>query len=438
MLRTLSTHSNSNLVDFSSNDYLSFSQSNILKQNLLNDLEQLSFGSKQDCDESPFGPPSSRLLDGNSKHHLNLEQQLTQFFRSESGLLFNSGFDANVGVWSCLPSKQDWIVFDSLIHASVHDGMRASRVPKHQRISFQHNNVQDLERKLCEIKQADQQVRQGKSAVWIGIETLYSMDGDLAPVKEMLQVVERSLPLGNGHMIVDEAHSTGLYGPQGRGVVCALGLANRITVRVHTFGKAMACSGGVVLASPTLRSYLINYARPLIYSTAMPRMNVLAIKQSFLMLERGQGDEAACHVHRLSTNLLNQLSTFLSSTSTPVALPDHVTNEQTLSSGVPANITKIQSNEPTSVATTLQPMVTTSPIIPLLTTKPHALSNYLIQQGFLIRPIAYPTVPKGQERIRICLHANNTFEQIEQLSECLKTWCLDQRNQTIDNVVSKL
>lgn len=183
------------LVDFSSNDYLSLGRSPLLRNNLLTALKALP---------SPYGPPSSRLLDGNSAHHLELEEQLARFFCAEQGLLFNSGFDANVGAWTVLPDKDDWIVYDELIHASVHDGMRASRVEKGKRRGFAHNSVADLERVLSDIVAQDKGVKAGERNVWVGVETLYSMDGDLAPLKEIVEVTERLLPKGNGHLVVDE------------------------------------------------------------------------------------------------------------------------------------------------------------------------------------------------------------------------------------------
>ena len=183
------------LVDFSSNDYLSFGRSTTLRSRFLSNLSKLP---------SPYGPPSSRLLDGNSSHHLDLEAQLTAFFRADSGLLFNSGFDANVGAWTTLPDKDDWIVYDELIHASVHDGMRASRVEPSKRRSFKHNSVEDLRRVLGEIVKLDSEVKSGARSVWVGVETLYSMDGDLSPLKDIVAATEQALPKGNGHLVVDE------------------------------------------------------------------------------------------------------------------------------------------------------------------------------------------------------------------------------------------
>ncbi|SCV73355.1 BQ2448_7281 [Microbotryum intermedium] len=423
------------LIDFSSNDYLSFGRSSLLRQNFLRAIQSFH--------PSPYGPSASRLLDGNSSMHLDFEGRLSTFFRSESALLFNSGFDANAGLWMCLPAQDDYIVYDEFIHASVHDGMKASRCPKQRRRAFRHNSVNDLRKILRAIVREDAQVEQGTKNVWIGVETLYSMDGDLAPLKEIVMAVEEELPKMNGHMVVDEAHSTGLYGPQGRGVVCALGLANRITVRLHTFGKAMACSGAVVLASSLIRSYMINYARPLIYSTAMPYMNVIAMREAIEMLDSGKGDlvswrmkladlrivlthqdntcelQAANQVHSLSTMLLNQLSAFLSPTSSPISLPPTLN----LSAPPPPPL------DPTTspVATTLVPLVATSPIIPLLTASPRRLSVHLIEHGFLVRPICYPTVPKGMERVRVCLHASNTTQEVRDLAATIQKWAYDER-----------
>ena len=185
------------LVDFSSNDYLSFSHSPLLKQKLLRSLLATP------PNESPYGPPSSRLLDGNTTQHLLLEDRLAAFFCGDAGLLFNSGFDANVGIWTCLPDKNDIVLYDKLIHASTHDGMRASRVPAKDRRSFEHNSVEDLERLLLDCCE-EEGVKEGLRSVWVTTETLFSMDGDLAPLKEIVECVERCLPRGNGHLVVDE------------------------------------------------------------------------------------------------------------------------------------------------------------------------------------------------------------------------------------------
>ncbi|BGP42769.1 hypothetical protein JCM10449v2_006781 [Rhodotorula kratochvilovae] len=396
MLRALDPFppTSTSLVDFSSNDYLSFSRSPLLRQKLTAALS--------DPKTSLYGPPSSRLLDGNTPLHASFEHRLASFFNAPSALLFNSGFDANAGLWACLPGPDDWIVHDELVHASMHDGMRASRVPKERRRAFGHNCVEELERALREIAERDERVKEGGSSVWVGVESLYSMDGDLAPLREMVECVERILPRGNGHMVVDEAHSTGLYGAKGRGLVSALGLDHRITVRVHTFGKAMACSGAAVLASPLIRNYLINYARPLIYSTVMTHLSALAVVKSVEMLEEGESEEPAMHVHSLASHLVSRLSSLLPPTS-PVSLPPHLLALSFSSTA---------------------PHPTTSPIIPLLTPSPRPLAAFLRARGFLVRPITYPTVPRGEERVRVCLHAGNTRRQVDGLCEAVAEWVM--------------
>jgi len=135
------------------------------------------------------------------------------------------------------------VVHDELIHASVHEGMRLSRARKC--VPFAHNSVVDLGRVLGELVEGDAALREGRRSVFVAVESLYSMDGDLAPLKQIVETVERVLPRGNGHVVVDEAHSTGIYGREGRGVVCSLGLEGRVYARLHTFGKALACNGGM-------------------------------------------------------------------------------------------------------------------------------------------------------------------------------------------------
>ena len=231
-LRTLKS-SPSNSVDLSSNDFLSLSTSQDLKSRLLQELSNPTL---------KLGSTGSRLLDGNSAYAEELERDIALFHGGKAGLLANSGFDANVGLFSCLPQPGDVILYDELIHASVHDGMKVSRAEKF--VPFEHNSVADLAVKLKSCITTDDLVRRGQKNVFIAIETVYSMEGDLAPLTEVVEVVEEMLPEGNGHLIVDEAHSTGIYGAQGKGRVCELGLQERVFARLHTFGKALACNGG--------------------------------------------------------------------------------------------------------------------------------------------------------------------------------------------------
>lgn len=141
-----------------------------------------------------------------------------------------------------MPQHGDVILYDEYIHASVHEGMRLSRasVKKH----FAHNSISDFESNLNVIVKRDPDVRSGIHQVLVAVESVYSMDGDVAPIREMLQIMHRLLPKGNGHLIVDEAHSTGVFGAKGRGIVCELGVEDQVLARLHTFGKALTSTGG--------------------------------------------------------------------------------------------------------------------------------------------------------------------------------------------------
>ena len=223
------------LVDFSSNDFLSLSTSPVLRRRF---LDELSSGDPA----THLGSGGSRLLDGHSTYSEALEKDIASFHHSPDGLLCNSGYDANVAIFTTIPQPGDIIIHDELIHASVHDGMRMSRAAK--RLAFAHNSATDLRSKLERCISEDSSVRQGLKNIFIAVESVYSMDGDIVPLSEIVDAVNTLLPKRNGYIIVDEAHSTGIIGSQGRGLVCELGLESCMFIRLHTFGKALACGGG--------------------------------------------------------------------------------------------------------------------------------------------------------------------------------------------------
>lgn len=240
------TSSATGTVDFSSNSYLSLSKDKSINSEYLSEVQLLG-------GEFSLGAGGSRLLDGNTVAAEALECNSAAFHGAPAGLLFNSGFEANAGLFSCVPQPGDVIVYDELIHASVHDGMKLSRA---SRIPFAHNCVRDSSHHTDSTKGLDavlldltegtegQKFRTGKTNVFVAVESVYSMDGDLALLREVVECVEEKLPNGNGHVIVDEAHATGWLGERGRGLVSHLGLEEQIFARVHTFGKAMGCAGG--------------------------------------------------------------------------------------------------------------------------------------------------------------------------------------------------
>lgn len=370
-------------IDFSSNDYLSLSTFPKLRN---------SFIDKIDASTRVLGSGGSRLLDGGTLEHALLEERLAAFFESPAALLYTSGYDANVGFFGSVPLEGDVIVYDSLIHASVHDGMRtsrAARIPDSLQ-SFDHNSLASLRSVIHAALSNRPALRDGTGTVFIAVESLYSMDGDIAPLREICDLVEQLLPNDNGYLVVDEAHATGIYGRDGRGLVASLGLEHRVAARLHTFGKALASSGAVFLTSKTVRSYLVNYSRPQVFTTAMTYANVANLHAVFDILESGACVPRSERLRELYDHYLQEFR----------------------SRRFPPELIRLPWVE----------TVPYTPIIPLLSPLARPLALYLQERGFLVRSITHPTVPKGQDRVRVCLHANNTKEEITSLLDNIQQW----------------
>ncbi|KAK4556262.1 hypothetical protein LTR86_006406 [Recurvomyces mirabilis] len=376
-------------VDFSSNDFLSLASNPELRRNFLQELERSPAFNRT-------GSTGSRLLDGNSNYALDLEKQIARFHGAEAGLLCNSGFDANVGLFSCLPQPGDVVVYDEFIHASVHDGMRLSRAGRC--VPFGHNDVLALEGVVRGLVEGDEGVRGGRRNVFVAVEGVYSMDGDVAPIGLITKVLKTLLPKGNAHLIVDEAHSTGLYGSCGRGLVNALGLEDEITVRLHTFGKSLACNGAILLCSPTIREYLINYARPMIYTTFMSYPALAAIKASYDFLEAGKTEDLAANLQMLIQEYHHRLLS------------------------LQASLLAVSHAEKVRALLRVPAECPISPIFAVLSSEPKVLAAHCQAEGFTVRGIVPPTVPLGTERIRVCLHAGNTLAQIDGLVKVIRSW----------------
>ncbi|PUZ30121.1 8-amino-7-oxononanoate synthase [Chitinophaga costaii] len=339
-------------VDFCSNDYLGLAASAAMQAKVQSILAA--------GDQRP-GSTGSRLLAGNYAAIMAAETQLAAFHQASAGLLFNAGYDANVGLFSCVPQKGDTIVYDALIHASIRDGIRLSRA---QAFSFVHNDLEDLRKK----------VGHGSGRVFVAVESVYSMDGDQAPLAAMAALCRET----GAYLIVDEAHATGVIGAQGEGLVQHLGLVPYCFARVHTFGKAVGCHGAIVLGSALLRDYLINFSRSFIYTTALPPASIAAIVAAYSLFP-GM-DAERLHLQQLIVQLRE-------------ALP----------------------------AGRLLPSQT--PIQPILAPGNVAvrrLAEQLQAGGLDVRAILHPTVPKGQERLRVVLHSFNTRAEVARLIEIVR------------------
>jgi 8-amino-7-oxononanoate synthase len=333
------------LVDFCSNDYLGFARSPVLKEHI-----------KAELDNNPRslnGSTGSRLLSGNSQYAEDLELEIARFHGFEVGLLFNSGYDANLGLLSCLAQRGDTIILDELIHASAIDGARLSNA---NRYSFKHNSIDSLEAKL----------KASKGNCYVVVESIYSMDGDSAPIKDVVDITEKY----GAHLIVDEAHAVGLYK---KGLTDQLGLQNRIFATVVTFGKALGSHGAIVLGSKVLKEYLINFARPFIYSTAPSFHHLASIKMAYQLLN---------NVEKEIIDLKNNIAYFKNHI-------DFNSDYPLLQSDSAIQCIILKNND-----------------------KARLIANTLQSAGLDVRPILSPTVAAGTERIRICLHSFNTLNEL--------------------------
>lgn len=339
-----------NLIDFCSNDYLSLARSERIKATVHKFIDSSNY---------LLGSTGSRSISGNTTYVEELEKKISNFHNSEAALLFNSGYDANLGLFSCIAQKGDTIITDELIHASIIDGCRLSYA---NRYKFLHNNLSDLEQKL----------KCAKGNVFVAVESVYSMDGDFSPLIEIANLCS----VYNANLIVDEAHATGIFGRQGRGVVFDCGIETKVFARVHTLGKAIGSHGAVVLGSNLLREYLINTSRSFIFTTALPMHTLVTINAAYDELLNDKVEILKLH------NLINQFR-FSWMEIKGVTLIDSLSPIQCVI--IPGN------DNAKRVAKSIQ------------------------DEGFDVRAILSPSVPIGKERLRISIHTHNTNNQIYKL-----------------------
>ncbi|MDF0584796.1 8-amino-7-oxononanoate synthase [Bradyrhizobium yuanmingense] len=250
-------------IDFSSNDYLALANASRMKKAVLVAIER----------GTPLGSGGSRLLRGNCEAHECLEAEAARFFGTETALFFSSGYVANFAVLTTLPQRGDLLVLDSLVHASIHEGARAGRAEF--RIAG-HNDPGAIESAI-----RDWRRHGGMGRIWIVAESLYSMDGDFAPLHELVVLADRY----DAFLVVDEAHATGIYGAQGRGLTSPYDRRENLLV-VHTCGKALGVAGALVTASGVLRDFMINRCRPFIFATAPSPLIAVAVREALLILEQ--------------------------------------------------------------------------------------------------------------------------------------------------------
>ena len=351
------------LQDFSSNDYLGFSRSKKIYNKACDILKQHDF--------QVNGATGSRLLTANHPLYLDTEKQIASFHNSPTALIFNSGYAANIGFFSSVPQRGDVILYDALCHASIRDGIAMSHAKGHK---YLHNNLKALENLLV----AQQQVKNKTAEIYVVTEAVFSMDGDMPPLKAIASLCEKY----SAYLIVDQAHATGVIGPKGKGLVQELGLEDVIFARIVTFGKAIGCHGAAILGSCELKNYLINFARSFIYTTALPPHTVATIRAAYSELE--QNSDA---IKKLQNNISYLKARIAKEQLTPYFI----------SSQSAIHCCIIKGNKATK-----------------------DISALLQQNKFDVKPILSPTVPRGQERLRICVHSYTKKEDITTLVRLLK------------------
>jgi 8-amino-7-oxononanoate synthase len=370
---------NTSLINFASNDYLGLSQHAAVREAAIEAIHQ--FG---------LGAAASRLITGTLAPHTVLEEQLAAFKGSEAAISFSSGYAAAVGTITAIANRQDVVILDKLAHACLIDGARLSGA---QLRVFPHN---DLSR-LSEILDWAH-LHHPNAKIWIITESLFSMDGDYSPLRELVELKDKH----GANLFLDEAHATGVIGPGGKGLAAHLGLIQRVEVQMGTLSKALGGSGGFIASSSALIELLINRARSFIFSTAPPPAVVAGASAALKVVQSAEGERMRGDLRRNIDHLHLRLSS-------------------------DRNLESLERSPHLETAERLP-----SPIIPLIVGEENAAlesANQLQQDGFLVPAIRFPSVSRGSARLRLTLSARHSPEQITALVRSLHRVFPDHRQQ---------
>ncbi|KRG27466.1 aminotransferase class I/II-fold pyridoxal phosphate-dependent enzyme [Salegentibacter mishustinae] len=350
----------SSLIDFSSNDYLGLASS----ENIYNKAHEIL----KENELLQNGATGSRLLSGNHILYDLTENYLAEFHQIEAALIYNSGYDANMGFFASVPKRGDLIFYDELVHASIRDGIGMSHAKAYK---FDHNSPESLQNKLSKIERSED------FEIYVVTESVFSMDGDMAPLEDFAKISEAF----GAFLIVDEAHATGIFSDKGEGLVQELEIQDKVFARLNTFGKGPGCHGAVILGSKSLKDYLVNFSRSFIYTTALPPHSVATILAVYQEFEKGIS---------LIQQLKNNIQFFRSQVSQNNLIANFLDSNSAIQSCI------IPGNEQVK-----------------------NIAESLKKKGFEVKPILSPTVPEGRERLRFCLHSFNSEEDISRVLKIL-------------------
>tara|TARA_R100001369_G_scaffold29172_4_gene52653 strand:+ start:142411 stop:143571 length:1161 start_codon:yes stop_codon:yes gene_type:complete len=362
--RTLGTINSG--IDFSTNDYLGFAKNPTIYKNTqsLLDSEDMILN----------GATGSRLLSGNHKLYPLAEKLISNFHASEAALIFNSGYDANIGFFSAVPQRGDVIFYDELVHASIRDGITMSHA---RSFKFKHNDLGDLKKKMVNC------TSEKDSEIYLVTESVFSMDGDSPDIKEFVAFTQEH----KYRLVIDEAHALGVFGENGIGLVQQFGIEKEVFARIITFGKALGCHGAVILGSELLKHYLVNFCRSFIYTTALPPHSVANIISAYQALLNLESQQNSSEIQKLQENIR-----FFNA-----QLKENLLQDKFIYSNSAIHCCIISGNN-----------------------KVKEVALHIQNKGFYVKPILSPTVISGSERLRICLHSYNNIDQIKELIELLR------------------
>ncbi|GFF35666.1 8-amino-7-oxononanoate synthase [Aspergillus udagawae] len=397
MTRGQSTWKTGDAIDFCSNDLLSLGLTGELRREFLAELARHP--------DFSLHSGGSRVMGGNYDYIEEVEQEIADFLGAETALMFNSGSNGNIAIYTAIPRPGDAIVYDELVHFSTHTGMAASLATT--KVAFRHNDLDAFREAMSSTMDSHPMLQDGSRSILVSIESVYSMDGDVCPLVEMLEIAREICPKGNFAFIADEAHATGIVGPRGVGLVKLLGLENEVAIRLNTCGKALACTGSVVLGNATVRNMMLNYAGSLVNTTAPSFPSVAVIRAAYNLMRTGATQKAQDNIQHLVKYF------FKSITSSDIW--DKATDMGILS--IP-------------VAEDYESLDFVTHIVPIWTRQKYNwwLFFHLQLAKIAVVPIDYPQVPKGKSRVRVMIHAGNTEKEVDYL---VATLC-DFANEMID------
>lgn len=355
-----------NGIDFSSNDYLGFAKNEKIFETTHQYLVENNI--------KVNGATGSRLISGNHNLYAIAEKNIAVFHESEAALIFNSGYDANVGFFSAVPQRNDVILYDELCHASIRDGIQMSHAKSYK---FEHNDYEDLETKIAKLQTPNSEFQ----TIYIVTESVFSMDGDSPNIESLVQLSEKF----KAFLVIDEAHALGVFGEKGEGVIQSQQFQNKVFARIMTFGKGLGCHGAAILGNADLIEYLVNFARSFIYTTGLSPQSVATILVAYQNLNQ------SVELQKLKENItfFNQQKQLLG------IKPLFVYSKSAIHSAIiPGN------NKVKKIASQLQ------------------------EKGFEVKAILSPTVPEGQERLRFCLHSYNTEQEMKSVLDELSALIL--------------